>query len=156
MIMRSALGLLAIVLTACGSVSREQRVTASVPPAAQGQARLEALPAQKLAAGQCGLFLFSRAPEPRFIFFANTEASALVKVDGRELHFVQQSETVQPSQERILRFTDEAHGSKIVLALSVAETGTESEISSGSLRFMQADGWESVVPVGGAITCEGG
>ncbi len=118
---------------------------------------LSALETQTLEIGECGLFLFTERPSPRFVFFGSAtrgvgkirhygQAVALELVDG-EGDIFDQTYAVQK-----LRSLD----GKLLIDLSIdsVEPGEGgSRVSSGSLRLTDSEGWVTVTPVAGATAC---
>ncbi len=116
------------------------------------------LPAQQLNPGECGLFLFTARPTPRFVFFSNAaKATALMKLDGNfvTLARTQTSGEVFDQQYSEQTFVAPAQGLKAKLSLRRGrETPGGSQIDGGSVRLSRENGWNMVVPVGGATACE--
>lgn len=140
-----------------------QPVVADTRPASQDAGLSEGfdigeLPAQDLEPGECGLFLFTARPTPRFVFFSNAaKATALMKLDGEfvTLARTQTAGEVFDQQYSEQTFVAPAQGLEAKLSLRRGrETLGGSQIDGGSVRLSRENGWNMVIPVGGATACE--
>ncbi|MBA4225268.1 MAG: hypothetical protein C0456_01440 [Hyphomonas sp.] len=159
MIRLLSISLIAGCLAGCASGPAAKQTASAVAamesPVAEVPA--EGLPPQKLAAGECGLFLWGMAAPRRFTFF--TEASsgeALVLHNGA-------------AQRLIVTDTDgEVFGQFFTETQYLSADGTWSvnlslkpgemleggqRVESGRLVTTGADGWETVLPVTGVRAC---
>ncbi|MFN4023655.1 MAG: hypothetical protein ACK4MQ_02385 [Hyphomonas sp.] len=117
----------------------------------------EGLPAQKLAPGECGLFLWGMSAPRRFVFF--TEASsgeALILHDGSPRRLV----VAEAGGEVFGQFFTESGYSAPGADWTVTLTLTPGELLEGGQRVRTgrlvtrgADGWETVLPVTGVRAC---
>jgi len=119
---------------------------------------LAALDPKALEEGECGLFLFTSNPSPRFVFFSNdSRGFAEMRIDGRDalLQRVSTAGTpiVQSYSEQVFR--DGRLGVEVALTLNPGDPMTDGyEISSGAMRLTKGDGWSMVIPVSGAAACQ--
>lgn len=119
---------------------------------------LEEIPVQRLASGQCALFLWTRGTPPRRVFVAlQSPAIARVKVDGRVVDLPRVSwegEAVfgHPPVQRFagsglaLTVTIQADARSGLVGGAVAPTAT--------IEYRAANGWETVVPAAGMVGCQ--
>lgn len=117
----------------------------------------DGLPAQRLAPGECGLFLWGMSAPRRFVFF--TEASsgeALVLHDGAPL----QLKVTDAGGEVFGQFFTETGYMSPTGDLSVALALTPGELLEGGQRVRSGrlvtrsnDNWETVLPVTGVRAC---
>ena len=164
----SVLALAGIMLLAsgCASTSGESVET---PPAATPAASavsygdmvtIGELPGQRLAKGQCGLFLFAGEPAPRFVFFMNASTGAAkimineqevvlarTEVKGAAFDLTFEDQTfIAPALGLTIQTIVEPHASEA--------GGTR--LKSATLKLSREDGWKMVMPVGGATSCISG
>lgn len=121
--------------------------------------RIGKLPPQDLSPGECGLFLFSGRPSPRFVFFGEAAAAkGKMIIDGEETIFLR---TEASGEVFELHFSNQKYISPALGLEVFLEVVPEDEevsqdgrrISSGTLRMKGANGWSMVMPVGGAASC---
>lgn len=153
-------------LAACASSGNSSSTTpetaVSAPPpsdfVSEDFLRVGALEAQELERGECGLFLFSGRPSPRFVFFGeaasgvgkmiiNQDEVVFARTKGQggvvDLHFTEQTYIAPAYGLTVdITFAAEAEG---------AVDGTR--ISQGTLKLVRDNGWSMVMPVGGATSC---
>jgi hypothetical protein len=127
------------------------------PPPAKSDA-VASLPAQTLAAGECGLFLWTADAPNRFVFFAksNNTAKVLLPTGSENLSLATQGGTL--FGQFMTRSTYAAPGkTSVSVSLEpgeVIEGGQRAK--SARLRFSDAKGWETVMPVVGLTHCDTG
>mgnify|MGYP000365289561 CR=1 FL=1 len=156
--------LVAVGVGACASSSSRSETSAVTQPAGALKSefpasfRVGALGAQELKSGECGLFLFSGNPSPRFIFFGEA-ASRVGKMvlDNKEVTFVRVKGEGGVAD---LHFTEQSYSSPAhQLTVDISFTPEENigvygtRISSGTLKLQRDDGWSMVMSVGGATSC---
>lgn len=123
-----------------------------------GGVQLEALSAQKLSPGRCGLFLWSRSERPVFIMFATeAPAQATVKIDGRNRQLARKT----TSGERVLGhferqiFANGQYSLEVELAYDRSRPIQDGAIiKQGVLRKTDSKGFATILPVGGMIGCQ--
>lgn len=141
----------AFLLSACAAggaavISPEAKSSASIPT--------DRLPAQNLAPGKCGLFVFAKDEARTFILFAQ-EGGAAKLFDGAQVALTQtaKSGAAQDKQFPVQSFKS-ATGEDVMLTLRNAERfegGTR--YPGGLLERVRADGWALKIPVAGLSTC---
>lgn len=123
-----------------------------------GAFRLDALSAQKLSPGRCGLFLWSRTERPVFIMFATeAPAEAVVRIGGRNRQLARKV----TSGERVLghfenqTFANGQYSLEVELTYDVTRPIQDGAIiKQGVMRTIDKKGFATVVPVGGMIGCQ--
>lgn len=156
---RFGIAVLSLLITAaCSSAPKAEDPAALTRLAApSAEVPVEGLPAQKLAPGECGLFLWGMSAPRRFVFF--TEASsgqALILHDNAP----QKLTVTEAGGEVFGQFFTEtgytAPGADWTVTLSL----TPGELLEGGQRVRSArlvtrgaDGWETVLPVTGVRAC---
>lgn len=123
-----------------------------------GGVRLDALPAQKLSPGRCGLFLWSRSERPVFIMFATeAPAQATVKIGGRTRQLARKA----TSGERVFGHFERQTFASGPYSLDVELTYDRSRpvqdgaiIKQGVMRTMDKNGFATILPIGGMIGCQ--
>ncbi len=147
-------------LSGCVTATTTQSNTASAQVLEQEDEYYDIgeLKGQKLAVGECGMFLFASRPEPRFVFFAEaTSGVAKMVLDGKtvqlqrlegsgalfDLHYENQS----------FASPDQSISVKVNVTEARAQTGGF-RVSRAAIRITSPAGWDMVVPVGGATSCQ--
>ena len=123
-----------------------------------GGIKLEALSAQKLSPGRCGLFLWSRTQQPVFIMFAyESPAGATVRIGGRDRQLVRKT----TDGERVFGHFEKQTFSSNQYSFDVELTYDTSRpiqdgaiIKQGVMRTTDKQGFATVLPVGGMIGCQ--
>ncbi len=153
MIFRAALFGSAVLLSACASNDAGVRAAPPAPSVPESGS----LPAQPLAAGECGLFLWTQDTPRRFIFFS--------KAGGRTAEFMRSDtqQTLSLTRQGGSLFGQfmtnmdyqSAEGESVSLHLTAGERVEGGEkIASGRLEILNAGGWETVIPVSGLRACQ--
>jgi len=140
-----------------------QRVTAAKPTTAQHAAakaidsHFGTLAPRQMAAGQCAMFLWVRNAERKLVFYGSAAGEARAVLDGRE---VGMTRTSINGHEAFGQYEDQTYtyeGQRIQVRVDFERrAGMERGVvvPQGTLRLQQADGWETVLPVGGLVACE--
>lgn len=123
-----------------------------------GAIELQDLPPQTLAAGRCGLFLWSKTERPVFILYATeSPARALVRIGNREHRL----DRKQASGEAVLGHYEKQTfaGGKYSFEIDLkydqeAKLQDGAVIQRGVLRTRDQKGFETILPVGGMIGCK--
>lgn len=123
-----------------------------------GGTKLEALSAQKLSPGRCGLFLWSRTQQPVFIMFATeAPAEAMVRIGGRDRKLARKT----TGGERVFGHFEKQTFSSNQYTFDVELTYDTSRpiqdgaiIKQGVMRTTDKKGFATVLPVGGMIGCQ--
>lgn len=117
------------------------------------------LPAQKLAPGSCGLFLWSKAPQRRLVFFSDSRAPvARMMIDGRQSALERLAADGDMFRQSLVRQSFDAGGREIGLEFEVEQRPglvDGAMVPRGTLRLADGTGREMVMPVGGLIACTG-
>ena len=123
-----------------------------------GDVRFEALAPQNLPDGTCGLFLWAKQEEPMFLLMAfDSPAEARVNIDGRErrLRRTDHSGPASFGHFESQTFSDGRLTFSVSLHIDPDRPLQGGAIiDSGALRLTNAEGWETVSPVGGMIACQ--
>lgn len=132
-----ALGLL---LASCATTPKE----ASIP-------QTQGLAPNSLAAGECGLYVWTADAAKTFMLFA--APSRITYLDqGTEILLTEKNPTQPPARNR--KFMD-ANGKAVSLTLlSPQQIDEGTRYKSGRLTTLSDDGWEKVVPVVGFYACQ--
>lgn len=103
-----------------------------------------------LASGDCGLFVWKADQAKTFILYVDNK-NAVFYQNGSET-VITPAEKADIPTERL--FTD-SNGQKMSLSLREAQTFQEStRYKSGSITNLDANGWETVIPVVGLYSCQ--
>ena len=114
------------------------------------------LPAQTLRSGQCGLFLFTPFPSPRFVFFAESStSSAKIIINGQEIALRLDSTDGTLMEQH---YTDSVFSSNDQSTISVSidefeRTDIGIRIETGLINVKDSEGWSVTVPVSGTTAC---
>lgn len=168
---RFAIAVLPLLLGACAMIPSDGTRSAGEQARAMERANaveiaegdmidIGALPAQELAPGECGLFLFAAKPTKRFVFFATASAgTGLMKLNGEPVTLVRTSGkgTVIDQHFTEQTYSAPAYGLELAVSIDLASTALAgTRVEGGSLRLIREDGWSMVLPVAGATTCAEG
>lgn len=148
----SALGA-ALFLAACASTPDAEETS----PSALDDVPRVGLAAQTLAAGECGLFLWSKTDISRFAFFSRAlSGTALFKPDETETRLSQTR-----SRGTIFgQFTTDMgfaapDGSQIDLTFRAGEVLQGGQrVDAGLITVTDPDGWQTKLPVLGVRACQ--
>lgn len=115
------------------------------------------LPAQELAIGECGLFLYSLSGEPTFLFFSRaTEGSAKMLIGG-ETQLLSQTAAGGEIFGQFMTQTDwvsAGTGHRVDLEVEPGEPMIDGQrVTSGRIRLIDSEGWETIIPIGGVRAC---
>ena len=122
--------------------------------------RIGQLPAQTLTEGECGLFLFSGRPSPRFVFYGEAASGrGKMLINDKETLFVRTEGDGEVFQLHFTRqvFREPVDGLEVIINVEPEDAAPDQKgqrIASGTLKMSSQDGWTLVMPVGGAATCE--
>ena len=150
--MRFSIVILAFALTSCASIttSSGSDKTAADKPSAPG------LAPQTLAAGECGLFLWTRDEPRQFIYFQQeNRPSGLVYLSGRSLQISTSDITagLGDRQAFALDYTDPA-GKALTISGQYGETIEGGRrISSAKIKSLDAENWQHIIPANGVFAC---
>jgi len=134
---------LCLVLAAC--------VTPGPKPEPVATSEKAGLSARNLAAGECGLFIWTADAAKTFTLFAGNAQIALLK-KGEEIVLTEKSPTTPPSLSR--EFVD-VDGTKYNLTLlSPQQIEGGARYGSGRLVYLDDEGWEKIVPIVGLYGCQ--
>lgn len=132
--------LIFMLMTACATTSP------AAPAPSETGIKVNELPAQSLAPGECGVFGWSKSAVPEFIFFAS-ETAAKFYQDGAVVNLLPDSADF-PAAKYV---GDVALG----LELGAPEAMMEgARYRSARLRLQTAEGWEKLIPIAALTTCQ--
>ncbi|XBQ16677.1 MAG: hypothetical protein ABL308_02110 [Oceanicaulis sp.] len=149
-------------VTAIAGCANAPSLPGAPPAASQPEApvRTDSLPPQRLAPGQCGVFLFELREPNAFVFFED-ETARRVKIvhDGRiiETGVTPQSGAFVPGDQIRRVYLAQADNLTFTLTGRVGEeTGSGLRVEDALLKTRFLDGSEIVRPLGGVRRCEDG
>lgn len=131
-------------------------MTASADAAGSQPIAVGALAPRELSNGQCAMFLWARQAQTRFIFFAGSDGTAAMRLNGEERSFVRTAAEGNPAFGQFARQRFEAGDWQLALTVEVeARRGLMggAVIPRGALRVSEPEGWKRVLPVAGLIAC---
>ena len=115
------------------------------------------LPAQDLAAGECGLFLWTRRDDPAFVFFSKSnDPAAMVwyEDNAQNLTLAGVDGEVFDQEYTNQTFTFEGKTSLLRLSLTPGQKLVDGRrVPEASIRIIDAEGWETVIPAVGITAC---
>lgn len=118
---------------------------------------VEGLPPQKLAPGECGLFLWGMSAPRRFVFFAKaSSATALFLHEGAPLQVALTDTGGEVfgqffTETTYMTATGDMAVELVLTPGDILEGGQQ--VRSGRIVSRGKDGWETVLPVTGARAC---
>lgn len=145
-------------LGACATASPERAQL--IEQARNTPERVDSLPPQELAEGQCGIFLFGLGEAHPFVVFENERAGRALIVHDQTIYEL--GVTPQPGafiQGESFRRVYLDQASNLVFTLSGVvgeETGSGPRLENVVLRARAIDGSETVRPLGGVYSCRTG
>lgn len=156
-----------LVLAGCVTTTVEEAPSAKTPgrtstsapvsPDATDDFVLSALPTQTLNVGECGLFLFTEKPSPRFVYFGRSaQRQGLIRHYGKDvtLELVEGGGEIVDQTYSKQTLVTRSGDLKVDISINAFEPGQEgSRVTSGSLRLTDPEGWVTVTPVAGATAC---
>ena len=144
-------------LAACSTSPAANTANAVSATEAAARAPAEGLPPQRLTPGECGLFLWGMAPPRKFAFFAKaTSGDALVLIGdtAKSLPMATASGDVFGQFLTEMEYAGAASTSRVKVSLKPGEILEGGQrVESGTILFIGADGWETVLPVTGVRAC---
>ncbi len=112
---------------------------------------------RKLAAGECGMFLWARSAERNLVFFNTRGGDGQMVLSGREARLARVSadgaEVLGQFENQTFRYDTLS----IELQIKFEKRpglARGAVIPQGALRLKRDDGWELILPVGGLVGCE--
>lgn len=156
-------------LSACGVISPQEPAPA-VPEETQPEqpvvasigsdevlSRIGTIPAQQVATGECGLFLWAKREDAPLILFQRSNGNTLMRVDGS----VQGLARTAMENQLALQFFRNQEFTLADMTIKVAivpeQTRTLQQglkVPSGSISISTQSGWSAAIPVAGAIGCQ--
>jgi hypothetical protein len=112
---------------------------------------------RKLAAGECGMFLWSKAADRSLVFFNTRGGAGQMMLDGREVKLVR---AAADGAEVLGQFESQTfRHDQLSIELQIQferrpGLARGAIIPQGALRLKRDDGWEYILPVGGLVGCE--
>jgi hypothetical protein len=145
-------------VSACaGTPPAPPSASGTLRPAALSSVPAEGLPAQNLAPGECGLFLWEKSAPRRFVFFTRaSSADALVLLDGeaRNLLATEAAGNVFGQFLTETRYSDRSRGISVSLKIQPGEVLEGGQrVDDGFLLSKNAEGWETILPITGVRAC---
>lgn len=145
-------------LVAAPQPDAPEKSSAVKPAAAPGNPVIGTLAPRKLAAGECGMFLWSKASERNLVFFTTRGGAGQIILNGRE---VQLTRAAADGAEVLGQFESQTFRyEQLSIELQIQferrpGLARGAIIPQGALRLKRDDGWEYILPVGGLVGCEG-
>jgi len=115
-----------------------------------------ALAPRNLAAGQCAMFLWMKQGRAQFVFYAESDGTAVMRLNGEERRFSRIAAEGDPAFGQYTRQRFDAGDWELALTVAVeARRGLlgGAVIPRGALRVVEPEGWKRVLPVAGLIAC---
>lgn len=156
-----AVGMLA--LSACQSATQSSRSHTTRQQAASASAALQVLPEsalgpQQLAAGECGLFLWSKTDTSKFIFFSKALSGQALMAQGEDQVALEQTGAggdIFGQFNTRLQFSTRRSDQTVNLVITPGELLDGGQrIETGLLTTIRADGWQTKLPVLGVRACQ--
>lgn len=143
-----------LLLTACAESLRPEtnRPYISAPP--QGTPA-RGLPAQDLPPGNCGVFLFTRDPTPRFVLFDHLDAGLVrIWLDGAMHHVTVEPRRDPPGEGRTYRRLLTVEGQTLLFTGEAdPPVAGEAAIPRAVMRRTLPDGSQASVALSGVFLC---
>jgi len=130
---------LGLVLAGCATPAKD------VPSQTTGSA------SKTLAAGECGLYVWTADVAKTFTLFAAPSEVSYFEGD-KTIDLIEKNPTVEPPSSR--EFIDPKGKSLNLTLLAPQEINGGTRYKAGRLTSLSDDGWEKVVPVVGLYACQ--
>jgi len=104
-----------------------------------------------LAAGECGLYVWTADAAKTFTLFAAPSEVSYLK-GGKTIALTEKNSTVPPASTR--EFMDPEGKSLNLTLLAPQEIENGIRYKAGRLTSLSDDGWEKVVPIVGLYACQ--
>jgi len=144
-------------MTACAGTPDASPAADTQSAAATRDVPAEGLLPQRLAPGQCGLFLWGMSAPRKFVFFTEgTAGDALILIDDMATRLPMTSAGGDVFGQFLTQmgFTDAATGSTVVVTIEPGEALEGGQrVDTGNILFRNAEGWETILPVTGVRAC---
>lgn len=112
---------------------------------------------RKLAAGECGMFLWAKTAERNLVFFNTRGGDGQMMLSGRETKLTRIAADGAEVLGQFETQTFKHEDMSIELQIQFEQRpglARGAVIPQGALRLKRDDGWELFVPVGGLVGCE--
>lgn len=112
---------------------------------------------RKLAAGECGMFLWARTADRNLVFFNTRGGAGQMVLGGREVKVERASADGAEVLGQFENQTFKYDRLSIELRIQFEHRpglARGAIIPQGALRLKRDDGWEYILPVGGLVGCE--
>ena len=147
-------------LTACSSTSDRGAGSAPAPAVTENLIQSippQGLPAQRLGAGECGMFLWGQTPPRRFIFFskANTGAGlVLINEETVELRSTGAGGSIFGEFNTSTQFATADGDWSVDVTIEPGELLEDGQrIETGRIVLVDREGWQTILPVVGIRAC---
>lgn len=141
-----------------GAPTRAERGAPAAAVSGDENLRIGELAPRNLGAGECGLFLWTRAASPMLVFFSNpTRGSGAIVVNGRELTLRRLDVRGGAGGERYgdQIFTTASGDIRVELTINESEPLENGvRVPSAALNVVDEAGWNTVLTVGGLAACQ--
>lgn len=144
-----AFAYLALSVSACASTS--------LKPSPISSPNKQALSAQYLEEGECGLFFWTKSSPRNFVFFHQRgQPTAKYFTHGEETNLQVTHGRFAPSESSALTMVyNTAHDKAVNVQGQFSQTVEGGiRIPNGSITMQNNDGWEEIVPVSGIYVCQ--
>lgn len=129
-----------LLLASCATTSKEGPVPT-----------VEGLSSKVLAAGECGLYVWTADAAKTFTLFAARSGITYLE-DGKEVSLTEKNPIEPPASSR--KFMDNNGKALTLTLLSPQQIDEGTRYKSGRLISLSDDGWEKIVPVVGFYACQ--
>lgn len=115
------------------------------------------LPAQRLAPGECAIFLWSKTDASKFVFFVRGgAATALMLLEGEPVEISLTDTDGELFEEFFTKLTYQTvAGQKIDISFQPGERLQDgTRLPLGRIQYADEEGWSTVLPVIGVHACQ--
>jgi len=131
---------LGIILVGCATTTENEPIVASA-----------GLSAKALAAGECGLYVWTADAVKTFTLFASPSGVSYLN-GASEISLTEKNPTTPPATNR--EFVDETGKILTLTLLTPQDIEGGTRYKTGRLTSVADDGWEKVVPIVGLYACQ--
>lgn len=111
---------------------------------------------QELAAGECGIFLWSSGTPRTFVFFHKQgDQNAKYYTQGTEIALLTSQNTMVMNERALVEYTYSGDGFETVTLKGILSEELESgqRLSNATIKTKILDAWEEIHPVSGVYVC---
>lgn len=144
------------VLSACATTTAANGADGESGTSVTAKTPASGLPPQRLLSGECALFVWTADREKRFILYSRSDQAQALWAHGdvmKRPKRIDEQGIIANEQAPIQSFSV-SDGTLDMILREPEPRDNGTGYGSGTLTFIQADGWEQITPIIGASACK--